>query len=46
MNSAKKMRPIPATIAETMALEMTPSLVNTLESAGAACRTWFVGKLQ
>jgi len=41
MNNAKKTRPIPAMIAETMALEMTPLSVNTLKSFDAARRTWF-----
>lgn len=45
MNSAKKMRPIPAMIAETMALEMTPFSVNTLKLPDAAGRTWFVWML-
>jgi len=41
-NSAKKMRPTTAMIAETMALEMTPLSVNTSKSSDTSFRTWFV----
>jgi hypothetical protein len=45
MNSAKKTRPIPAMAAETMALEMTPLSVNTLNLSDAACSPSFDWKL-
>jgi len=45
MNSAKKTRPIPVMITETITLEITPLSVNTLKSFGAAGRIWFDRKL-